>query len=100
MGYYQGEVKVFRVEITKAAKKDLLKCPHHVVKKLLDWVEDIEDRGLIEVRKIPGYHDEPLKGERMGQRSVRLSKSYRAFYVEKNGEFTVVSVLEVNKHGY
>ncbi len=43
--------------------------------------------GLSEVRKVPGYHDEPLKGQRKGQRSIRLSRSYRAIYVieeEKN----------------
>jgi hypothetical protein len=32
------------------------------------------------VRKVPGFHDEPLSGKRFGQRSLRLSKSYRAFY--------------------
>jgi hypothetical protein len=34
------------------------------------WVDDVEERGLEEVRKIPGWHDEPLKGERKGQRSI------------------------------
>ena len=33
--------------------------------------------GLEEVRKVPGYHDEPLKGDQAGERSIRLSRSYR-----------------------
>lgn len=33
------------------------------------------------MRKIPGYHDEPLKGDLKGLRSIRLSKGYRAYYV-------------------
>ncbi|STX29298.1 Uncharacterised protein [Legionella beliardensis] len=28
----------------------------------------------METRKSPGWHDEPLKGERAGQRSIRLNK--------------------------
>ncbi len=48
---------------------------------------------------IPGYHDEPLKWERTGQRSIRLSKAYRAFYVEHD-DMVIVEVIEVNKHDY
>ena len=39
--------------------------------------------GLRETRKIKGYHDEPLQGDRKGQRSIRLNKAYRAFYIVK-----------------
>lgn len=61
----------------------------------------IETIGIDEVRKIPGFHDEPLKGKRAGQRSIRLSKSYRAIYVEyKENKVDIVSVEEVNKHEY
>ena len=53
------------------------------------------------VRKQPGYHDEPLKGSRKGQRSVRLSRGYRAFYtVQRDGVVKVALVQEVNKHDY
>jgi proteic killer suppression protein len=40
----------------------LRKVPRHVVVKLLGWVQLVETQGLEEARKIPGYHDEPLKG--------------------------------------
>ncbi len=49
-------------------------------------IEDVGHRGLSEVRKIPGYHDEPLKGKRKGQRSIRLNIAYRAIYaINKEG---------------
>ena len=56
--------------------------------------------GLEEVRKARGYHDEPLKGHRAGQRSIRLSSSYRAIYEIKKDTVEFVSVEEVSKHDY
>lgn len=54
-------------------------------------------RGLYEVRKIPGYHDEPLKGKRTGQRSIRLNRAYRAIYIiYRNDVIHFVEVKEVN----
>lgn len=53
------------------------------------------------MRKIAGFHDEPLKGDRHGQRSIRLNKAYRAIYVIKNdGTAEFVAVEEVSKHDY
>ena len=61
----------------------------------------VEAIGLEEVRKVPGFHDEPLKGDRKGQRSIRLNRAYRAIYVaNKGGTVEFVSVEEVNKHDY
>jgi toxin HigB-1 len=51
------------VELSTFAKKQLKKLPLHIVINFQNWVEDVEERGLEEVRKIPGYHDEPLRGE-------------------------------------
>jgi proteic killer suppression protein len=59
------------VVLSKQAEKDLSTVPKHVALKLQDWVEDVEDRGIEAVRKIPGYHDEPLKGALKGLRSIR-----------------------------
>lgn len=69
---------IFNVVITKQARHDLAKVPIHIVRKLQAWIDDIEYHGLREVRKVPGFHDELLKGKRSGQRSIRLSKAYRA----------------------
>ena len=82
-------------------KKQLKRIPNHVVVKILLWATDVERVGLREVRKIPGYHDEPLKGKRRGQRSIRLSKSYRAIYEESTDGFVnIVLISEVNNHEY
>lgn len=69
------------VAITEAAQKDLRKAPQNVASKLLLWANAEATIGLEEVRKIPGYHDEPLKGDRKGQRSIRLNLQWRAIYV-------------------
>ena len=79
--------------------KDLAKLPIHVLNKLRTWVEAVNHIGINEVRKIPGFHDEPLHGERKGQRSIKLNKAYRAIYIEYK-KIIKVTVIEVNKHEY
>lgn len=92
---------IHRVVISRRAQRDLRRVPKHVVINLRTWVESVEADGLEEVRKIPGYHDEPLKGRRAGQRSIRLSKAYRAIYVLlESGSIEFVSIEEVSKHDY
>ena len=89
------------MELSKRVRRQLQRMPRHIVENMAAWVDDVETRGLEEVRKIPGYHDEPLRGDRQGQRSIRLSRAYRAIYVLKiDGEIEFVSVEEVSKHGY
>ncbi len=92
------------VHLSKKVVKGLSKLPTHVAVKLLAWVEAVEHEGIEQVRRVPGYHDEPLKGRREGQRSIRLSRAYRAIYRidAQSGEATVehVRVLDVNKHNY
>ena len=81
--------------------KDLRRLPKPVVRKLLTWVQAVEADGLPEVRKIQGYHDEPLKGRREGQRSIRLNRQWRAFYETRDGgELVLVEVQEVTAHDY
>lgn len=89
-----------RVDISERAKKELKKVPSYIALKLQDWVEDVEERGLEEVRKIPGFNDEPCKGEMKGYRSIRLSRAYRAYYkiLKDNVEFILVE--RVDKHEY
>lgn len=89
-----------RVLISKRAAKQLRKIPNHIRVNLLIWVTSVETDGLSEVRKVPGYHDEPLKGDRAGQRSIRLSAAYRAIYEIKQATIEFVSVEEVSKHNY
>ncbi len=77
---------IFDVRIFLYALKLLRKLPKFIAEKLASWVDSVEHDGLEEVRKVPGFHDEPLKGDRKGQRSIRLNKAYRAIYVVRSGE--------------
>jgi proteic killer suppression protein len=92
---------ITRVDITEEALKTIKKAPKHVVRKLLKWVDDVEARGVEEVRKQRGWHDEPLKGDRKGERSIRLNRQWRAIYVElKDGTIDFLEVREVTPHDY
>lgn len=87
--------------ITKFASKQLPKLPKPIRAALDSWRDATERDGIAETRKRPGYHDEPLKGDRQGQRSVRLNRAYRAIYIEsETREVIVIAVVEVNKHEY
>lgn len=99
MGYFMF-VDIFSVNLSKKALKQLKTIPKPIVVKLLTWVEAIELKGLREIRKLPGFNDEPLKGKRRGQRSIRLNRSYRAIYSIKKNKVEFIFVEEVNKHEY
>lgn len=89
------------VYLSKFAEKRLAKLPRRVQEAYFTWVRAVIFEGIQEVRKYPSYHDEPLKGERKGQRSVRLSRAYRIIYEEtEKNEITLIGVMEVNKHDY
>ena len=90
-----------RVEFTRRAEKQVRRLPERVVRKLKTWTYLVEEIGLEEVRKTPGFHDEPLFGRWRGMRSIRLSGAYRAIYQQVRQEgVEVVSIEEVSKHGY
>jgi toxin HigB-1 len=92
---------ISKVKLTELAKRQLLKLPSHIIRKLQAWIHGIEGDGLNYMRKIPGYHDEPLQGKRAGERSIRLSKAYRAIYlIDRDGKIEIIKVLEINKHDY
>lgn len=78
--------------------KSLCRIPWAIQKKFSAWLRTVEQLGLPEVRKRPGYHDEPLLGTRLGQRSIRLNRAYRAIYIEWSE--VEIEVIEVMKHDY
>lgn len=88
-----------RVLISKFAEKQLKRLPIFIQELLFVWVSSVERIGIREVRRLSGYHDEPLKGKRQKQRSVRLNRAYRVFYEEQVDEILIL-ILEVNKHDY
>ncbi len=92
---------LFEVHATKQFEKQLRKLPSHIKEAISIWVQSVEEEGIREIRKLKGYHDEPLKGDRQGQRSVRLNRAYRLIYTEgQNGIVTIVTLLEAHKHDY
>lgn len=89
------------LEYTSRAAKDYQKIDNsqsQVKRKLEDWVRSVRDEGLEATRKISGYHDEPLAGERKGQRSVRLNQQYRLIYRELGNK--KLEILEITPHKY
>jgi proteic killer suppression protein len=89
------------VWLTKFADKQLKILPSNIVAAFWTWVKTVELDGIRNTRKLSGYHDEPLKGDRKGQRSIRLNKAYRVIYEETNsGNIILIAVQEINKHEY
>lgn len=93
------------VEISRQAEKQIEKAPKHVSIKLLAWVEAVEETGLEEVRKVPGYRDHALKGKLKGKRAIALSRKWRAVYEVKVRDeapqvVEFVELQEVHAHDY
>jgi mRNA-degrading endonuclease RelE of RelBE toxin-antitoxin system len=80
-------------------KKACKKAPKAVVKKYELWKSLVFRHGPAKLREFPGFHDEKLKGERIGQRSSRLSLQYRVIY-EIDRKSVTVFVLETTPHEY
>lgn len=92
---------IYRVYWGKHIRKVLDRLPKNVRGKFYSWVMLIELDGLEEAQKRPGFHDEPLKGQRQGQRSVRLNQGYRVIYeLSEIGTVKIIEVKEVTKHEY
>lgn len=69
------------VRISALAQNKTKSVPEAIQVKLKSWAHAVTCYGLTEVRRLRGFKDEALKGQRKGQRSIRLSKSYHAIYV-------------------
>ena len=75
--------------------------PVEVRVKFQQWVHFIEDKGLLEAQKFRGFRDHSLKGNRKGQRSVYLTKKWRAIYtLDKDKRIIIVIVEEIMPHDY
>jgi proteic killer suppression protein len=91
---------IYKVFMSKTAFRDLKKVPKHLQEKFRAWVMAVNQTGLEETRKRPGWHDEPLSGKRKGQRSVRLNKQWRVIYIVRNDQIEFVEVKEIMPHEY
>ncbi len=82
-------------------QKQLKKLPEEIRIRLQRWIKTVEEFGLLEARKVKGYHDEPLKGQLAGERSIRLGIKWRAIYTQsKNGEINIIFIQEITPHDY
>ncbi len=88
-----------KVSRSRNFEKQLSKVPDFIRKKVIFWIFLVETKGLAEVMKSSGFHDEPLKGTRRGQRSVRMNRAYRLIYREIENRIHI-ELLEVTKHAY
>ena len=53
------------------------------------------------MQKIKSYRDHVLRGDRKGQRSSSLTKSYRVIYeIQVNKSIRIIEVQKVSKHDY
>ncbi len=92
---------IYEVSWSKKIDKQLGRLPTAIVIKFFAWVQTVQLAGIHKTRMTPGFHDEPLKGSRYGQRSVRLNRSYRIIYVEHHDNtIEFIEIIEVNKHEY
>ena len=79
--------------------KAVPRLPPWIVKEYEAWKNLVVPHGPQILRQYPGYHDEQLKGRRLGQRSSRLSRQYRVIYAV-NHQVRTVYVLELTPHRY
>lgn len=92
---------ITEIQITKQALKDLRRTPLYIQEKFRAWLVAVNNVGVDETRRRPGWHDEPLLGDRKGQRSIRLNKQWRAIYIIKsNGQIEFIEVKEITPHEY
>lgn len=84
-----------------SVEKQLKRLPKEIIKRLQRWSMYVEYIGIIETRKIPGFHDEPLKGKWKGYRSVRLGHKWRAIYkYDKDHTVNIIKIKKVTAHDY
>lgn len=102
MGVRYGGWVIREVVVSEFVQKQIRKhrIPAHVINKLRTWIRLVHEDGLETARKFIGYHDEPLKGRLEGVRSIRLSHSWRAYYVIVDAEVQFVRVERVDHHEY
>ena len=98
--FYEYYMKLYIVDFS-AVEKQLRMLPKETIKRLQRWVIYIETIGLMETRKIPGFHDKSLKGKWKGYRSVRLGYKWRVIYKhDKNSMVNIIRLQEITPHEY
>jgi len=65
--------KRYEVILPAFVQKRFRRLPDYIQRALRTWTELIEEQGIWAMRRIPGYHDEPLKGERRKARATLVT---------------------------
>ena len=80
--------KVYRQEFSKKLPKDIQRI---ALRKMImmDAAESIDD-----LRVPPGNRLESLAGDRKGQYSIRINNRYRICFVEMNGDYFDVEIVD------
>jgi plasmid maintenance system killer protein len=90
---------MWHIKEHRKIEKMIAKLPLQVLKKYELWKDIIYRHGPDKLKEFPGFHDEKLKGDRLGQRSARLNLQYRVIYMVEE-DIVTVYVLEINPHEY
>jgi proteic killer suppression protein len=95
-------MKMTTVIISKMAKKQMRKISNEILESAFEWILIVEEIGIESARKRGGngLHDEPLKGELKGLRSIRLNRAWRLYYKEVDGIPKIISIERIDKHEY
>lgn len=89
------------VLMNKYSSKQLRRIPKYIVIQFDLWVEVIETQSFEAMQEIKGYNDHALIGDRKGQRSSYLSRSWRVIYTKgSDSNRNIIEVLEINHHDY
>jgi proteic killer suppression protein len=87
------------IRFSKRAEKQFKKAPVHIQERVAFWIEKMERLGRLLIRlQYKSFRDEPLQGDRKGQRSIRLNKQWRLIYEEQTHE--IIEVQEITPHDY
>ena len=90
---------MWHIKEHKRIGKLITKIPLQVIKKYELWKDIVYRHGPEKLKEFPGFNDEKLKGDRLGQRSSRLNLQYRVIYLVEE-DLVTVFVLEINPHEY
>ena len=90
---------MWRVFENKKAIKQLNSLPVEILKRYEKWKDIVSISGPGGLKRIKGFHDEPLLGEWKGYRSSRLNLQYRVIYKLEHERF-YVQVVRVTAHDY
>lgn len=72
----------------KRFSKDLCKVARRKL-RMIDSATNLED-----LKVPPNNRLEPLKGDRTGQQCIRINQQWRICFVEKNGDFFGVEIVD------